>query len=138
MNAKNALSTLQATIVPLVQSLTPQDFEILIELIFANSGWIKTSQTGGNQRTTDLDLYNPITKQQIWVQVKSETNPTKFKDYVERHYAERSSFEAMYYVYHTGSHGSSDDDSIHPWDTNTVAEQVVSNGLVDWVLNKAK
>jgi hypothetical protein len=33
-NAKTALSTLQASIVPLVQSLTPQDFEILIELIF--------------------------------------------------------------------------------------------------------
>jgi hypothetical protein len=50
----------------------------------------------------------------------------------------RYSGATMYYVYHTGSHGSSDDDSIHPWDTNTVAEQVVSNGLVDWVLNKAK
>jgi hypothetical protein len=131
---------IEQSIIPLVQLLTPSDFELLIELIFSNSGWIKTSKTGGNQRTTDLDLYNPITNQQIWVQVKSSTNAAQFSEYVEKHYAERSNYETMYFIYHSGSVGehAEYDRQIVVWGHEVVSKQVVANGLIDWVLNKAK
>ena len=140
VNAINSVSNLESSIQPLVRVLTPSDFELLVELIFSNSGWRKNSQTGGNQKTTDLDLYNPITNNQIWVQVKSSTNPAQFNEYVEKHFSDRTSFETMYYVYHTGSIGENSfkDSQIAVWDIEIIAKQVVANGLVDWVLNKAK
>ena len=140
VKAISSKSELEKSIQPLIQFLTPQNFELLVELIFANSGWRKTTSTGGNQKTTDLDLYNPITSQQVWVQVKSKTDPKEFRDYVEKHYSDRSNFETMYYVYHTCNVGEilNEDPQISVWDIETVATQVVANGLVDWVLNKSK
>ena len=140
VKAISSKSELEKSIQPLIQFLTPQNFELLVELIFANSGWRKTTSTGGSQKTTDLDLYNPITSQQVWVQVKSTTDPKQFREYVEKHYSDRSNFETMYYVYHTGNIGEilNEDTQISVWDIETVATQVVANGLVDWVLNKSK
>jgi hypothetical protein len=133
------ISKLEQSIQPLIRLLTPSDFELLVELIFSNSGWRKTTPTGGNQKTTDLDLYNPINKQ-IWVQVKSNTDKTKFNEYVEKHFSERTSYETMYYVFHSGEVGevSIDDDQIVVWDIQSIAKQVVANGLIDWLINKAK
>jgi hypothetical protein len=140
VNALKSVTNLEKSIQPLVKVLTPSDFELLVELIFSNSGWRKNSPTGGNQKTTDLDLYNPITNKQIWVQVKSTTNPNQFSEYVEKHFSDRTSFETMYYVYHSGNVGENlhNDSQISVWDIETVAKQVVANGLTDWVLNKAK
>lgn len=140
VKAISSKSKLEKSIQPLIQFLTDGNFELLVELIFANSGWRKTTSTGGNQKTTDLDLYNPITSQQIWVQVKTKTDPKEFRDYVEKHYSDRSNFETMYYVYHTCNVGEilNEDPQISVWDIETVATQVVANGLVDWVLNKSK
>lgn len=70
VNALNSVQTLEKSIQPLIKLLTASDFELFVELIFSNSGWRKISQAGGNQKLTDLDLYNPITNKQIWVQVK--------------------------------------------------------------------
>lgn len=140
VDALNSLANLERCIQSLVRLLTPKDFELLVELIFSNSGWRKNSPTGGNQKLTDLDLYNPITNKQIWVQVKSTTNPTQFSEYVEKHFSDRTSFETMYYVYHSGTVGQNlnKDSQIAVWDIEIVCKQVVANGLVNWVLNKAK
>lgn len=140
IKAKEAKSALIDAIEPLIRLLTPSDFELLIELIFSNSGWLKTTLTGGTQKTTDLDLYNPITNKQIWVQVKSSTNPEEFKNYVGRNQFERKSYEMMYYIYHTGSIGEMffDRDKISVWGLDYIAKQVVANGLVDWLLRKSR
>ena len=140
VNALSSVVNLEKSMQPLIKSLTFYDFELLVELIFSNSGWRKTTTTGGNQKTTDLDLYNPITNKQIWVQVKSDTDPGEFNDYVNKHFLDRASFETLYYVYHTGSVGErfNYDSQIAVWNIEVVAKQVIANGLVDWVLNKAR
>lgn len=140
LNALSMISNLEKSIQPLIKLLTPSDFELLVELIFSNSGWRKTTTTGGNQKTTDLDLYNPITNKQIWVQVKSTTDPAKFNEYFEKHFSERASYETMYYVFHSGGVGEipSEENQIVVWDIQSIAKQVVANGLVDWLVNKAK
>lgn len=123
----------------LIKSLTWRDFELLIELIFANSGWRRTSATGGSQKTTDLDLLNPVTGDMAFVQVKSKTSQTQLLEYQSLHSQERGSFDRMYFVYHSGKiDRSALDDSTTLWNVHDVAAQVVQNGLVDWVIMKAK
>jgi len=139
---RDSFNDLIKSIKPLIQSLTWKDFELLVELIFSNSGWQKTTKTGGNQKTTDLDLKNPITGDQIWVQVKSFSNPAVFKEYKEKHETEKRSFKTMYYVYHSGKIGDNlnedDEKRIKVWDLEKVATYVVRNGLIEWLMDKSK
>lgn len=142
----DSLNNLVKSIKPLIQSLTWKDFELLVELIFSNSGWQKTTKIGGTQKTTDLDLKNSITDEQIWVQVKSKSTANVFKEYKKKNETEKRNFKTMYFVYHTGTHigkighniNEDDEEGIKVWDLEKVARNVVSNGLTKWVMDKSK
>ena len=117
--------------------MTPKDFEILCELIFANSGWRRTSGTGGVQKTIDIELENPVTGDAAFVQIKTKTTQKEFEDYILKKQA--SHYDRMFYVYHSGDiMNSMEDSEISVWDLNKVAEQVLSSGLVDWVIAHSK
>jgi len=135
--AESAKKDLMESIKPLVKSLTPKDFEILCELIFSNSGWRRTSGTGGVQKTIDIELENPVTGDAAFVQIKTKTTQKEFEDYISKKQA--SHYDRMFYVYHSGDIVNSMEDSeISVWDLNKVAEQVLSSGLVDWVIAHSK
>ena len=132
---ETAKTQLQECLKPLIQSLTAKDFEILISLIFANSGWRRTSATGGTQKIIDFELENPVLNESAFVQVKTKTSQKEFDSYVEK---KRMSYYArMFYVYHEGKIISNEED-ISVWDLNKVTEQVLQNGLIDWVISHSK
>ena len=138
LEAKNANHQLIDKIACLVRSFTWWDFELLIELIFANSGWQRVSRTGGTQKTTDLDLLNQVTGDMAFVQIKSATTNAEFRTYRERKILEKGHFDRMFYVFHTGQIDMTSENGISTWNVEKVAEQVLANGLVDWVINRAK
>lgn len=121
----------------LIRSLTWQDFEVLVELIFAQSGLRRVSRTGGTKKTTDIDLENIVTGETAFVQVKSQTSNAQLRDYVARKASELGHVDRMYYVYHTGS-AQTDAEDVVVWDNSRVAEQALSAGLLDWVLARSK
>ena len=122
---------------PLIKSLTWRDFEILVELIFSSSGWRRTSSTGGVQKTIDIQLENSVTGDSAFVQVKSTTTQAELNEYIGVH-TNSSHFSRMFFVYHTSrSELSSSDKSVSVWNLQKVSEQVLTNGLVDWVINRA-
>ena len=136
IQAEETVKKLVGELATLIQTLSPQDFELLVQLIFANSGWRQLYLTGGARKTVDLELENPITKDIAFVQVKHETNQVEFLEYKEQ--KDKSYYSRMYYVYSKGNIKAIDDDTITLWDTTKVAEQVVANGLVNWLIKKAK
>jgi hypothetical protein len=128
--------TLQHHIKELVQGLSWQDFETLVELIFSNSGWRRVARTGGNKETVDIELENPITKDSAFVQVKSSTTQKQLDAYINKMKA--SPYTRMFYVYHTGHvELMSEDENISVFNVDQIAELVLSNGLVDWVIDKS-
>ncbi len=134
--AEETIRKLTAELVDLIQLLTPQDFELLVQQIFAHSGWRQLYATGGTRKTVDLELENPITKDVAFVQVKHATNNLEFLDYKQQ--KESSYYARMFYVYSTGSIDEIDDDSITIWNATKVAEQVIATGLINWLIKKAK
>ena len=134
--AEETIRKLTGELVDLIQLLTPQDFELLVQQIFANSGWRQLYATGGTRKTVDLELENPITKDVAFVQVKHATNNLEFLDYKQQ--KESSYYARMFYVYSTGSIDEIDDDSITIWNATKVAEQVIATGLINWLIKKAK
>jgi len=134
---EDARKDLVRKIKPLIKSLRDYDFETLCELIFSNSGWRRISRTGGTQKTVDFILQNPVTGDNAFVQVKTNSTQKVFETYVAK--KSNMNFGRMFYIYHEGDvNDTSDDPSISLWDLDKVSEQVLDNGLVDWVIGHAK
>lgn len=133
--ARDARHKLLASIGELTAMLTWQDFELLVELIFAQSGWRRVSATGGTQKTIDIELVQPLTDETAFVQVKSQTDRAQFEDYVNR-FAERGD-DRMFYVYHTARQAiETDNESITVIGPDRLPGMILDAGLFDWLLDK--
>ena len=53
---EESYESLKNNLCNLIQHLTWQDFELLIDLIFTHAGWKRVSEVGGNEKTIDLVL----------------------------------------------------------------------------------
>lgn len=119
-------------VLAMVRLLTPKDFELMVELIFSRSGWQRQSSTGGSQKTLDLDLLLPTTRERAFVQVKSQTNTAQFDDYAAE-FASTDAHARMFYVWHTGTINREPPASITLWGPDVIGSKVLDAGLLGWL-----
>ena len=138
-DVERALANLQemkSSVLPLMRMLTPQDFELLVDLVFTASGWRRVGVVGRTQDTLDLDLLLPSTGDRAFVQVKSSTTSIELADYIAK-FGERSDlYKRMFYVYHSGEASPSDDSGITVIGPEHLASLVIDAGLVNWLIEK--
>lgn len=130
MEAREACLT---TIQNLLALLPWYDFEVLIDLVFARSGWRRTGALGGTQKTVDIELEMPVTSERAFVQVKSRTNQREFDRYLgdHRHRAE----SRFFFVYHTSAiEIASDNATVTVIGPQRLSEMILSAGLFDWLI----
>ena len=133
--ARSARAALLRSITDLMRLLTWRDFELLIELVFSQSGWRRISASGGTQKTIDIELVLPTTGETAFVQVKSKTDQGQLDDYLGR-FAERDDAR-MFYVYHTSKTAlTCADDRVILVGPARLAKMVMDTGLFDWLLKK--
>lgn len=136
VSAKAARSAALDSIRSLLKLLTWKDFELLVDLVFAQSGWRRIGATGGSQKTVDLEFELPSTGERAFAQVKSSTNQAQLDDYVER-LAWRDE-ERMFFVYHSGPRQlTTSDPRVVLIGPSRLADMVFQAGLFDWLLEKA-
>lgn len=115
-----------------------KDFETLIDVIFARSGWHRTSALGGAQKTVDLEIEQATTGEKAAVQVKSAASRKTLDHYIQRiHDAER--FDRFFFICHSpkGKLAPPEDrPDIHVWTGKELAATVLRVGLLDWVFEK--
>ena len=134
--ARQAKATMEQAVSGLINHLEPDDFELLVDLIFSRGGWQRVGEVGGTQKTTDLELIQPLTGERAAVQVKSSTNQTQLQEYID-------SFAGMgadryFYVYHSSRQKLDvGDSSIRLVGPAELAQYAVDLGLTDWLLRKA-
>lgn len=140
ISIKNATSELLKHIEKGLRLLHWKDFEILIDLIFRNSGWKRLSSLGENMKFSDLELEEPITKDLYQVQIKSKASLRDFKEY-EKHFSDKN-FRKLYFIVHSPEinllnykNKSAQVEIVLP---NRVAKLVIENGLTEWLTNKIK
>ncbi len=139
--AKDTKDELIRLLAELIQMLSWKDFELLVDLIFSQSGWQRISSVGGTKKTVDLDLVLPTTGMRAFVQVKAETTQAQLDLYSERFssYApgELESSHQYFFVYHTSRRAlRSPSARLALWGPEKVAEMALSSGLVDWIIRK--
>ena len=98
--ARKNLASLQSSVETLIQGLWWKDFELLVDLVFANSGWQRISVLGQTDKDLDLDVFSPVNNRRAFIQVKSEATKAVFKSSVAR-FKEMPQFHEMYFVVHT-------------------------------------
>lgn len=122
-------------ILAIVRLLTPQDFELMVELIFSHSGWRRQTRTGGNQKTMDLDLLLPSTGERAFVQVKSKTTSKQFDGYAEI-FVTTDAHARMFYVWHTGTVERQPPRAVTFWGPDVIASKVLEAGLLAWLKDR--
>ncbi|BFI96222.1 MAG: hypothetical protein RSP_17320 [Rhodanobacter sp.] len=122
-------------ILAMIRLLIPKDFELLVELIFSNSGWQRQTRTGGTQKTIDLDLLLPSTRERAFVQVKSETNTKQFDTYAMQ-FAATDAHARMFFVWHTGTVNREPPRNVTLWGPDIIASKVLDAGLLAWLKDR--
>jgi hypothetical protein len=120
-----------------IRSLHWADFETLVDIVFARSGWHRTSAVGGKQRTIDLELEQSTTGERVAVQVKSQAHQRTLNDYISR-IDEMGTYDRLFFVCHSprGEIAAPERSDVHVWTGREFAATVLRVGLHDWVLEK--
>ncbi|HBB86165.1 MAG TPA: hypothetical protein DC047_00950 [Blastocatellia bacterium] len=134
---KDNLASLQHSIENLIQGLWWKDFELLVDLIFAQSGWQRISVLGQTDKDIDLDVFSPVTNRRAFIQVKSHASFEIFNNSVAR-FREMKQFDEMYFVVHTSDPrlASRPKDGVHILGLSRLSQLVINAGLVNWLITK--
>lgn len=136
--AKVALKNLKLDVENLIKGLWWGDFELLVDLIFSQSGWRRASALGKTEKDIDLDIFSPVTQKRAFVQIKSSTSTSEIMACYER-LSKYEQCEEIYFVFHT-LNGALDKigalEKLNLWDISKVADLVIQTGLIDWLITK--
>jgi hypothetical protein len=134
--AEEAESALLKANISLMRRLTPQDFELLVDLALSASGWRRIGVVGKTQKTVDIELVLPTTGERAFVQVKSEANNSSLAEYKAK-FGNMPIYGRMFFVWHSGKvmdDGSSPNVTlIGP---ESLSRLVLDAGLSSWLREK--
>jgi hypothetical protein len=135
--ATKAREALIDAILIALRSLTWADFETLVDIVFARSGWHRISPVGGKQKSVDLELEHPALGERIAVQVKSRASQKVLDDYIQR-IEKIGIYDRLFFVCHSplGEIKAPEGSDVHVWTGREFAATVMKVGLHDWVLEK--
>lgn len=132
--AENALARMQETTLAVIRSLQPNDFELLVDLIFTQSGWRRVGILGGTQKTLDLDIVLPSTGERAMVQVKSATTSDELAEYISK-LDPNGPHKRLFYVFHSGE-AQTADARVSVLGPERIARMTLDAGLMRWVMDK--
>ena len=126
----------------LVSALHWRDFEILVDRIFADSGWRRVSVLGENQADVDLIVEQVATGERAFVQVKSRANSAVLEDYVGR-FHEYGACDRMFFICHSPSRAlvarvANPAPDVELWFADTIAEKAIRAGLFEWLIERVR
>jgi hypothetical protein len=123
----------------MIRQLHWEEFETLVDLIFAHSGWRRSSVLGRNQPDVDLILDQPATGETAWVQVKSGTDQAELDDYHER-FRRDGSCDRFFFVCHSpkGALRLPDERHLHLWYGEALSGTAIDAGLFDWLMDRTR
>lgn len=121
-----------------IETLHWEDFETLVDAIFARSGWHRASAIGGKQAIVDFVLEQPVTGERAAVQVKSRAAQAKLDAFIEKADA-AGRYDRLFFACHSpsGTLAAPDGrDDVLVWSGDDLAAIALRTGLADWIIQK--
>lgn len=136
-SARLARAAMLEVAVDMVRGLHWADFETLADLIFARSGWQRSTKVGEKLTDVDIVMEQPTTNETAFVQVKSQASQAVLDDYLARFRS--SGFDRFFFVCHSakGSLSLPDERNLHLFEGPRLADAAVKNGLFDWLVERS-
>jgi hypothetical protein len=120
----------------LIQRLTAKDFELLVELILARTGWVRSSSVGKAKEGVDIEAENIAVDELAFVQVKSSADQITLNDYIQKYENRREHYDRMIMAVHSPQGPMKvpeTADSVQLWNCETIAKLSVRLGLGAWI-----
>ena len=120
----------------LIQRLTAKDFELLVDLILARTGWVRTSFVGKNREGVDIEAENIAANELAFVQVKSSANQATLIDYIHRYEQRGENYDRMIMAVHSPQDSMKVPDTatgVQLWTCEAIAKLSVRLGLGAWI-----
>lgn len=133
----DAYNSLKNKISALIKKLSPNDFEILIDLIFRHHGWQRQSVLGKTLKTKDLSVFHPLLQERWMIQIKSEFIQKDLLKYIGAIDDSRNEYHKFIFITHSPKQEIElDDEMVDVWFEDKIANAVVDSGLVSWLESK--
>ena len=118
-----------------------KDFETLADLLFSSAGWRRVSILGQTMKYSDIELEDPINKEMYQVQVKSKASLQEFQSYSKKF--DDGKYRKLFFVVHTPDSklAAVVPDSASPIQLvlpNRLAEMVIEQGILNWLMDKIR
>jgi hypothetical protein len=120
----------------LIRRLTAKDFELLVDLILARTGWVRTSFVGKTKEGVDIEAENIAANELAFVQVKSSTDQATLIDYIRKYEERRENYDRMIMAVHSPRDSMKVPDTaigVQLWTCETIAKLSVRLGLGAWI-----
>lgn len=136
--ARAARAAMLDVAVDMIRGLHWAEFETLADLIFARSGWQRSTKVGENLADLDIVMEQPTTEETAFVQVKSRAGQGVLDDYLARFRA--SGYDRFFFVCHSasGTLRLPDEPNLHLFEGERLADAAVKNGLFDWLVERSR
>ena len=136
--ATQARETYVAAVAKLVKLLHDRDFELLIDLILARTGWTRLAELGGVIEGIDIEAENVAAKEIAFVQVKSKAGQSLLDGYIQEFQKRRERYHRMIFAVHTsiGTLKPPAGEPVQVWCLYRIAQLSVQLGLGDWIVNR--
>lgn len=133
--AGKARASYENAVLRMIRRLSWKDFEQLIDLILARSGWARISTVGKTREGVDIDVENIAAGEIAFVQVKSTADQGVLADYIERFEQRRDYYARMVFAVHSpiGTLAPPSDTPVQVWSGDLLAQLAVRAGLGEWV-----
>ena len=135
--ANEARKAMIVVAVEMIKGLHWADFETLSDLIFARSGWQRSTCVGENLTDIDLIMEQPTTGETAFVQIKSTAGQATVDDYLGRF--RRGGYDRFFFICHSaqGRLILPDEPRLHLFEGERLADAAVKNGLYDWLIERS-
>jgi hypothetical protein len=130
---------LRAVALDMITQLHWEEFETLVDLIFARDGWRRTSVLGKDQPDVDMVLDHRTSRQTAWVQVKTGAGQAELDDYLERFRLD-GTCDRFYFVCSNpkGPLKLPDGNNLDLWAGPSLAGAAIDAGLLDWLMERTR
>ena len=137
VEARAAQDAMRSITQEMIAALHWADFEVLVDLIFARTGWQRISALGETQKDIDLALVQPLTGERAFVQVKSSAIQTELEAFTQS-LTRRDPTARLFFVCHSprGALAAPDHPRLQILSGPALAEAALKAGLYDWLIER--
>lgn len=147
VKARERIEALERSIIAMMQDLTPYDFEVLVDMTFAASGWRRQGGVGGTEKDVDLVLIRSsigaspdqgtgsANVERVGVQIKSQATTSVFNRVASK--LERP-YDRALFVHHTGDVDNAKYPDVEVVGPEQLAPMVLDAGLTRWLFQRVR